>query len=161
MRGKFLPNPGGLRCGVLTMPGRRIDDEPIGAEGLLVKKNLLLEPQGRVELLVVVLSVGGNIDAQIANDAFGYRTIRRRALDRVGAAVAQHEGLVDLELVALGVSPEIIVVLQDENPRRLSGGLVKEACGREAADAATHDDQVVAFTGAFGLPCVCPECTVA
>ncbi len=79
--------------------------------------------------------VGGNIDAQIADHSLGYRTIRSRALDRKRASEAQHEILVHLELIALRVPAEIVVVFQDEDARCLAGSLMEEARGRETADA--------------------------
>ena len=53
------------------------------------KKIFCFSPKGGVQLFVVVLVVGGNIDAQIANHPFGYRTIGRRALNRIGAPDSQ------------------------------------------------------------------------
>ena len=108
-----------------------------------------------------MLRVGGNIDAQIADHSLGYRTIGSRALDRKRASKAQHESLVYLKLIALRVSAEVIVVLEDEDARRLAGSLMEEARGREAADAAAHHDQVVGFARAFRLPGAVPEGTVA
>ena len=125
------------------------------------KKILLLQSKRGVWLFVLVLRVGGNIDAQIADHSLGHRTIRSRALDRIRASEAQHEILVYLELIALRVPTEVVVVFKDEHARRLAGSLMEEARGREAADAAAHHDQVIAFACAFGLACSGPEGTVA
>src|ERR1700683_2398799 len=143
------------------MPWFGADNELIGAEGFLIEKNLLLQPERRVEPLVVVLRVGGDIDAEIADQAFRYRAIGGGALDRVSASIAKHEGFVYLEFIPFGMPAKIVVVLQDKHARRLTRGLVKEARGGKTADAATHDDQVVVFARAFRLSGVSPEAAVA
>ena len=50
-----------------------------------------------------------------------HRTIRSRTLDRKRASEAQHEVLVYLKLIAFGVPTEVVVVFEDEHPRRLAG----------------------------------------
>ena len=57
-----------------------------------------------------MLVVRGDVDAEIADHAFGHRAVGRRALDGVRAAVAEHEGLVDLEFITLGMAAEVVVV---------------------------------------------------
>src|ERR1700678_1096498 len=134
---------------MLAMPGFRADNELIGAEGFLIEKNLLLQPERRVEPLVVMLRVGGDIDDEIADQNFRYRDIGGGALDRVSASKAKHEGFVYLEFIPFGMPAKIVVVLQDEHARRFARSLVKEARGGKTADAAAHDDQVVIFARAF------------
>src|ERR1700679_61208 len=134
------------------MLGFRADDELIGTEGLLIEKNLLFQPERGVELLVVVLRVGGDIDAEVADQAFRYRAIGGGALDRVSASKAKHEGFVYMEFIPFGMPAKVVVVLQYEHARRLTSSLVKEARGGKTDNAATHDAQAVTFPCAFRLP---------
>jgi hypothetical protein len=45
------------------------------------------------------------------------------------------------------VTAEIVVVVEDENSRGRPGGAAIEPSGRKPADAAPHDDEVVALLG--------------
>ena len=52
-----------------------------------------------------------------------------------------------MELVALGVAAEIVVIVEDEDARARARRAI-ELRRRQPADAAAHDHQVVAFAGA-------------
>jgi len=143
------------------VPGGRANHQSIGAERFLVEEDFVLEPEGGVKLSVVVPGIGSHIDPQIANHSLGDRTINRWTLDGIRSPVTEHEGLIDLKFVSLGVAAEIVVVLKDEHPRSFTRSGMEEPCRRKAADAAAHHDQVVTLTGALGLPGMGPECTIA
>jgi len=64
-------------------------------------------------------------------------------IDRFAAAVADHETVIERELVALGMAAEIIVVVEDEDARGRPDGTAIEGGGSQAADARADDDEIV------------------
>ncbi len=63
-----------------------------------------------------------------------------------------------MKLVALGVSAEVVVVVDHQHTRFFACALAEKVCRRQAADSASDHDQVVGFTGrlrrAVGIPCL-------
>ncbi len=59
------------------------------------------------------------------------------------------------------MSAKIIVILKDENPRTVSHRLAVEMRGREAADAASNDDEVIGLASILGLTSSIPEGAIA
>src|ERR1700687_1993065 len=108
-------------------------------------------------MLGYILGIGRNIDAQLLNHAFGYGAIRSGTLDRKRAAKTQAEGIVYAELIALGVSAEVVVVVEDEDASLGAGRLAIEMRGRETADAAADNDQVIDFARVFRFARGFPE----
>jgi hypothetical protein len=94
----------------------------------------------------VVLALGGQrrrIDPQLVHQAARLFTVRKRRFDPARPSSADQESAVDVKLVALGVAAEIVVIVQDEDPRVLPGFLA-EVVGRcQAADARANHHQVV------------------
>src|SRR6516164_7373546 len=66
-----------------------------------------------------------------------------------------------MQLVAFGVAPKIVVVLEDQNSSRIPSLRSKKMRGREATDARTHNDEVVRFVSVGDLAHSFPECAVA
>ena len=101
------------------------DDEFIGAEGLAIE-----ECGGLESPLIVILQVLGafgelrNVDAQGLQQAVGDRSIGPRTVDFQGAAVHQMEAAAQIELVALGVAAEIVVIVEQRMRRS------REVCAR-------------------------------
>ena len=54
-----------------------------------------------------------------------------------------------VELVALGVAAEVVVVVEDQDPRLRAVQLAMEVRGCEPADATADHDQVVSFVEQF------------
>ena len=71
---------------------------------------------------------------------FGHRAVRSGTLDREGTTVAEAESTVQPELVALGVSPEIIVIIEDQNAGFVAGSLAIKMRCRKAADSASDNN---------------------
>ena len=69
-----------------------------------------------------------------------------RAFDGQRAAVQQMHAAVDVELVALGVAAEVVVIVEHQHAAARRAG-AEEVCGRESADAAADDDEVERFAG--------------
>src|ERR1700744_969764 len=51
----------------------------------------------------------------------------------------------EVKLVALGMTSEVVVILQNENARRFSCLFAEEICGGQPADSASNDDQIICF----------------
>ena len=77
-------------------------------------------------------------------------TIGTGAVDLHRAAVEQQQFAVDLDLVALGMAAEIVVILDDQDARvRLR--LAVEVRSGQPADPAADDDQVIGIVDALGM----------
>lgn len=63
----------------------------------------------------------------------------------MGAAVAEQHAVRNPELVALGVTAKIVMVVQNEDAGPRPRVLAIEMSGSQPADSATHDHQVVGF----------------
>ena len=48
--------------------------------------------------------------------------VQRRVLDRHGSAVREQRALADAKFVALGMTAEVVVIVEDENARRAPAG---------------------------------------
>ena len=102
-----------------------------------------------------------NVDAQFLDHAFRDGAVRRGALDGECSAETQAERVVHAELVALGVSAKVVVIVEDQDAGFAAGGLAIEVRRGKTADAAADDDQIVGFAGVFGLARGIPERAVA
>ena len=107
------------------------------------------------------LGIGRDINPQFFDQPLRHSAIRSRALDGKCSAKAQHGPLAGVELVALGVSAKVVVIVEDENARLRPGSLAEEMGGGEAADAPTDDDQVIVLACVDRRSCLIPESSVA
>ncbi len=121
-------------------------NEPVGAEGLLIEEDSLPEPPGGVGRSVVELKELVGVDAQIGQNALGDIAPVFPSFDRLRPAVADQGSASELELVALGVAAEVVMIVEHQNARVRARGLPKEIRGSEPADAAADHDQVIHFT---------------
>ncbi len=85
--------------------------------------------------------------------------VGKRRLDGPGSAVGQQHAAF-VELVALGVPAEVIVIVEYQNARRLAGVSPIEVGRRKPAEAAAHYHQVIAFASINGLACLDPKIAV-
>ena len=123
---------------------------PVGAEGLAVEEHAAGEPHATDR-------ASGRTRCRSAADrrrcraaAACPRRERRGRVDRLGAAVSDHQPTVVGELVALGVTAEVVVVVEDQDPRGRAGRLTVEERRRQAAQPGADDDQVVDLAGIGG-----------
>ncbi len=66
-----------------------------------------------------------------------------------------------MKLIALGVSAEVVVIVENQDARLGSRSLAKEMRRRESADAAPHHHQIVGLSGVNRGPGLGPESAVA
>ncbi len=57
------------------------------------------------------------MDSEILQQAFGYVTVARWTFNRLCAAVAEEHPVPSFELVPLGVSAEVVVVIENKDAR--------------------------------------------
>ncbi len=87
-----------------------------------------------------------DLDTELAQQRLGHvAVVSVRGIDQLAAAVADQQPTIEGELVAPGVTAEIVVVVEDEDARGRPGGAAVEPGGRQPADAAADDDEVVAL----------------
>ena len=98
---------------------------------------------------------------KLFNHALGDGAVGSGTLNGEGASKTQAERVVHAKFVALGVSAEVVVIIENEDARFVAGRLAVEMRGRQSADAAADDDQVVGFAGIFGLARRIPESSIA
>ncbi len=133
--------PGGERLGVLRacVEAAEADHEFVGAEGLLVEEHRRFQPGVTIEVLVGAgLGQGDRIDAQLGHQAGRDRAVGAGAVDQHGPAVQQQGAAADVELVALGVAAEVVVVLQHQDAGVGLGLAPEVRCGQAADPAADH-----------------------
>src|SRR5215467_6746181 len=91
----------------------------VGAESLAIEEDAASEPDRAVE---IVSGTGGvepyRIDAELAQEPRRNDAVGSPAVDLQCPAVYQLYPAAQLELVALGVPAEIVVIVEDENARR-------------------------------------------
>ena len=131
--------------------------DPVDAPTGLVEEDRATEPVPAKEAPVVGFVETVQIDAEIGEQDLGGIGIGCRRLQGLGAAVADQFVSLGQELVALGVTAKVVVIVQYEQAgiRML---LQVEVRRCQAADAGAHDDQVIVvdvlvfFCGCPGLP---------
>ena len=98
-----------------------------------------------VEILIVVFVKLLNVDAQFLKQVLRLGAVELRCGDGLRAAIAEQGSLGGVEFIAARMAAEIVVVFENQNFRVGTGDFSKEIRGGEAADAATHNNQVVGF----------------
>src|SRR5262249_30723197 len=131
----------------------------VGAERFLVEetRRAKIGVQRLVERLVELLY----IDAEVVKHALGNVTVVAGAFDGLRSAVAKDEPAIHSKFIALGVSAEVVVIVENQNARIAAYLLTIKVRGRESADTAANDDEVVRFLGFFRRTERIPMFTVA
>ena len=117
--------------------------QPVNPERFLLEKYTLVQIPTGVKILIESAVESPHIDAEILEQIpCDSIPLVRRAVDGLGAAVAQQGLSVDDEFVAFCVTAEIVVGIQDQDPG-CRAPLPVEVRGGQAADAGAYHDQVV------------------
>ena len=87
------------------------------------------------------------IDAECRQQAGRYRAIGARAVDLQGPSIDELDFAPELELVPLGVTAEIVMVVEHQDARACINSRTIEIGRRQPADPAAHDDQIVLLPG--------------
>src|SRR5271157_2377251 len=139
--------------------GVQSGDEAIVAEGFAIEKYRCA--QLGIKFLVIRLVEDRSVDAEIGEQGLSDLAVLVGTLDRLRASVAEHHAIGGGELVALGVSSEVVVIVEDEDARLVAGLPAIEVGSGQSADAASHDDEVVGFGGVGELRGRVPEGVIA
>ena len=122
--------------------------QPVLAIGRPVVRDRVREFHRVIESPVEVIVKALDIDTDVAKQLPADFRIGRGHVDGLGAAVADAGAAADLELVALGMAAEIVVIVEHQDACVRPFRAV-EVRGGEAADAAAHDDEVDSSSGAL------------
>src|SRR6266852_3862530 len=95
------------------------------------------------ELLVIVFIKSLRLDSQLLQKADRSFAVIAGSLDRLGSTISNQRLLSCLEFISLGVAAKIVVVVEEQNLRLLSGKFAVEVRGRQTTDARADDDQIV------------------
>src|SRR5579864_9163927 len=77
------------------------------------------------------------------------------------AAVSDQCAVANAKLVAFGVSPEIVVIVENQDGGLVASEVAIEMGCSETADARSHDDQIVDFAGGLRLAGLSPRLAIA
>ena len=90
--------------------------EAVDAERLAIEEHALMQAERFVERLVRARFVERlGVDSELAHEVGGDFAVGPRAFDGQRAAVHQMHAAVDVELVALGVAAEVVVIVEDQH----------------------------------------------
>ena len=118
----------------------------VAPEGFAREEHAAREPERGIELALERGLEPRDVDAKVPQQGLGGIAVERfRRLQRFAAAVAEDQPVADAELVALGVTAKVVVIIEDEDARVGAGGTAIVIRCRKPADPATHDHEVVAF----------------
>ena len=87
------------------------------------------------------------VDAECRQQAGRYRAIGARAVDPQGPSIDELDSPPELELVPLGVTAEIVMVVEDQDASAGTRSRTIEIGRSKPADAAAHNDQIVTLPG--------------
>src|SRR5258705_9479101 len=120
-------------------------DKAIFSECFSIEKQC--RAQVAVKLLIVGFVESACVDAQIFQNTAGHVAVLSRTFNRLGSTIAKQHSAARLKLVALGMSAEIVVIVENENAAFLARLLLIKIGRGKAANAAPDDHQVVDFIG--------------
>src|SRR5580704_6034378 len=88
-----------------------------------------------------------DVDSERTNEPIGDGTIGFWTLNQLRATVEQLRVAAELKFIALGVTPEIVVIVEQQNAHTGRGPGPEELRSRQTADSSTHHHQVVRLAG--------------
>src|SRR5262249_50700974 len=94
----------------------------------------------------------GDIHAKFVEEVLRHAAVKRfRRLERLAAAVAENEAPVEGELIALGMTTEIIVIVENKNTgARAHGTAIEPSRGQPADPGPDYEKIVGLFRGRVG-----------
>ena len=104
-----------------------------------------------MEVLVERLDIDTEVNEQLLRDA----GVAARVLQGLAAAVAEHGLAIYLELIAPGMSAEVVMIVEHEDSLAVTVLLLPEQGRAESGNATAYDDQVVIVVGLAIGPAEC------
>src|SRR6202034_638963 len=117
--------------------------ELVDTEGTALEKARGLEPMRLPEVAIVVAIEAPAIYAELAQQSHGLGGVELQLLDHQRAAASNPGAAGTAQLVALGVTAEVVVVVEHQDLRVCAVKLAEEVRRRQPADAAADDRQIV------------------
>ena len=114
-----------------------------------------------VELVIEHLLREIDVDTKILEQGCRSSRVTPCGLDILRAAKVDQHAPVVMELVALRVTAEVVMIFNNENFRGRPCFFLKKVRGRKPADATANDDQIVFFTGVLGVIRIVPPRAIA
>ncbi len=142
---------------------RRANHQPVGAKRFLVEEIRLLQTLKRIAVPRATRRrrERRHIDPDRLHQPQRLGAVREWRRDAGGPAVGDEQASARAELVPLGMSAEVVVVVENEDLRRRARPRAVEVRRRQSADAAAHHDEIVGFARVLRRAGVAPEITVA
>ena len=116
---------------------------PVRTEGFFVEKDRLAHTAGFIEVFVVIFLETLHYDTEILEQLLGLRTVKIGTCDGLRAAIADDQTVSTVELVALGMTAKIVVIVEDKNFGVWPALLTIKERGGKSADAAADNDEIV------------------
>src|SRR5579862_1016321 len=91
--------------------------EAVDAERFFVKKRCTLQSHALIEVLVEILVKAIDLDAQLLQQTKCLLAVMMGSFQRLGSSVADQQPFAGLELIALRVATEIVVIVENQNLR--------------------------------------------
>ena len=119
--------------------------EAVDTERFLVEEGRTLQTHAFIEVLVEILVEAIDVDPQFLQQAECFLAVVVGRFQRLSSSIADQQPLTGLELIALRMPAEIIVIVENQNLRAGSSELAEEVRGGKATDSSTHDHEIVRF----------------
>ena len=120
----------------------RAGDQTVAQEMLPVKERGVAQPGIGFGLKPLI---AGEIDTQIGQHLLGGEAVGEGRFNAHRAAIGKDGAAAVVELVALGVTAEIVVIIKDQDLAIIAQCLPVEMGRRQAGNAAAHDHQIIMF----------------
>ena len=125
----------------------RAGDQTVAQEMLPVKERGVAQPGIGLGLEPLI---AGEIDTQIGQHLLGGEAVGEGRFNAHRAAIGKDGAAAVVELVALGVAAEIIVIVEDQDLAIVAQRLPVEMGRRQSGNAAAHDHQIIMFAAVIG-----------
>ncbi len=103
----------------------------------------------------------GDIDTEILDQRPGVWRILERIFDVCRAAQFDEHAALVMKFVALGVAAEVVVIIEHEDSSVRTAFFLEIVSGRQAADSAAHDNEIVFLVRIDGVGRIIPLLAIA
>ena len=141
--------------------GYRRRDQFIATEGFTIEKYSRSQAERGILLAIYKTGKGSNIDSEFFDKTSSHRAVWSRAFNGKSSAKPDQHIAGLMKFVALGVSAEVVVIIQDQNAGVCLALLAIKVGSGESADSASHNHQVVFFACVRWGSGMLPEVAIA
>ena len=127
-----------------------IRSELVRAERFLIEKTRVGELPFLAMLLIEIDIEFADVDADICQQALCFRPPLRNPLDSLGASVTDQFPAIDFKFISLGMTSEIIMIIEDQDPSLVSHACAVKVRGGQSTDPGSDDDEVIILPRLLG-----------